>query len=82
MKYICLDCGEVFDEPAYWEERHGFDYGPFEKWSGCPYCGESYTKAYKCSDCGDWIFGEYIKTASGHRFCENCYTTMELGDED
>ena len=82
MKFICLDCNELFDEPSHWEERHGFDYGPFEQMSGCPYCGGSYVNAYKCDECDEWIIGDYIKTASGQRICENCYSTMELGGED
>lgn len=82
MTYVCLECNETFDEPAHWEERHGFDYGPFEHFTGCPYCGEPYTKAYRCGECGEIIIGQYAKTTSGHRFCENCYNIMELGEED
>lgn len=80
--YICLNCREVFSEPSYWEERHGFDYGPFEQWSGCPYCGEGYVKAKKCECCGEYIVGTYIQIDSGERFCKDCYCTMDLGDED
>ena len=80
--YVCLDCGRTFDEPDRWEEKHGFDYGPFESWSGCPYCGEGYTEAHKCDCCGKWIDGPYIKLENGDRICQNCYTTYELGDED
>lgn len=36
--YKCRECGAVFEEPHRWVERHGFDYGPFEKWSACPVC--------------------------------------------
>lgn len=39
MRYICAECGARFDEPHTYEEDHGFTYGPFEKWSVCPYCG-------------------------------------------
>ena len=80
--YICLNCGHIFQEPNRWEERHGLDYGPFESWSGCPYCGEEYTKVHKCDCCNKWIEGKYIKLESGERICENCYTTYELGEED
>lgn len=38
--YKCRECGATFEEPHRWEERHGFDYGPFEKWSACPCCGD------------------------------------------
>lgn len=80
--WVCTNCGHIFEEPHRWEERHGFDYGPFEKFSGCPECGESYIEAHKCDECGHWITGEYIKTVSGQRICENCYNVMEIGDED
>ena len=81
MMWVCTNCGHIFEEPYRWEERHGFDYGPFEKFSGCPKCGEPYAEAHKCDECDEWIWGEYIKTASGQRICENCYTTYELGEE-
>ena len=46
-KYKCRECGEYFDEPHCWVERHGFTYGPFEHWSACPYCGScDYDEAY------------------------------------
>ena len=45
--YKCRECGEYFDEPHCWVERHGFTYGPFEHWSACPYCGScDYDEAY------------------------------------
>ena len=80
--WICTNCGHIFEEPRRWEERHGFDYGPFEKFSGCPECGEPYVKAHECDCCGKWIDGRYIKLESGERICENCYTTYELGEEE
>lgn len=40
MEYICEECGERFEEPHTYEERHGFTHGPFERWSVCPYCGD------------------------------------------
>lgn len=42
--YKCKDCGEVFDEPQEYVERHGFDDGFAERWSCCPYCGGSYAE--------------------------------------
>lgn len=45
--YKCRECGEYFDEPHCWVERHGFTYGPFEHWSACPCCGScDYDEAY------------------------------------
>ena len=80
--YVCLDCEHIFSEPNYWRETHGLDCGPYEDFDGCPICGGAYATAYECNECGGWITGEYVKTAGGHRICENCYHTMEIGDED
>ena len=80
--FICTNCGRTFEEPEYWEEQHGLDCGPYEKWSGCPYCHGAYAKAHPCACCQEYIEGAYIKLESGERICENCYTTYELGDED
>lgn len=79
--YVCLECGEVFEELAQWEETHGFQDGLYEQFSGCPYCHSAYTKAFKCDCCEDWIQNAYIKTDDGKRYCENCYCHMELGEE-
>lgn len=80
--FVCTNCGEVFEDPDCWEEGHGLDYGPFEQWSGCPACGESYVEAYKCDCCDEWITGRYIKTDNDQRICEDCYKVMDVGDED
>jgi hypothetical protein len=85
-KFICLECGHVFDEEdiATWEENRGEYWGVMcsETVSGCPNCYGSYAKTYKCNCCDTWIDGEYIKLKSGERVCENCYITYELGEED
>ena len=39
--YKCRCCLRTFDEPHEYYETHGFNYGPAERWSVCPYCGES-----------------------------------------
>lgn len=80
--FVCIECGHVFEEPQYWEERHGFDYGPGEEWSGCPECGSSYTRTYECDCCGEWITGKYVKTEDGYRYCSECYFEHDIGDED
>lgn len=36
--YKCRECGEYFDEPHIYEERHGFTHGPFEQIAECPCC--------------------------------------------
>jgi hypothetical protein len=80
--WVCVNCGHVFEEPACWDERHGFDHGPFERLSGCPRCFESYVEAHRCDCCGEWITGSYIKLESGERICDDCYMPMDLGDEN
>ena len=46
--YVCDNCGEVFDEPAEWIERHsvGGPYDPdyLEPMTGCPACGCGYSE--------------------------------------
>lgn len=82
MEYVCIECGEVFDEPIHWEEKHGLDTPPYEQWSGSPCCHGAYAEARKCDCCDEWITGIYIKTENDQRICENCYRVMEVGDED
>lgn len=40
--YKCLECGHTFDRPGTYEESHGFNYGPSEVWSVCPFCKENH----------------------------------------
>lgn len=79
--FVCCECGNVFEEPVYWEETHNLDAPPYEQWSGCPHCGGSYAETYECDCCGDWITGDYVKTDNGERYCENCIVHYELGEE-
>lgn len=80
--FICLDCGAIFCDTKHYVEKHNLDTPPYEEWNGCPMCGGSYAEAHECDECEHWITGEYIKTASGRRVCENCYSVMDLGEED
>lgn len=82
IMFVCVECGNLFKDPVYWVERHGLDSPPYEHWSGSPCCFANYTEANECDCCGEWITGNYIKIEDGKRYCENCYITMELGDED
>lgn len=81
MPYVCLDCQHIFEETKRYVETHGLDTPPYEEIDGCPRCGGAYATAHECNECGHWITGEYIKTTSGQRICENCYNSYELGDE-
>ena len=79
--YVCLECREVFEEPIQWTETHGLEHGPYEEFSGCPYCHSTYTKARKCDCCDEWITDTYIKTDDGKRYCENCHCHMDIEEE-
>ena len=80
--FVCIECGRTFEEPIYWEERHGLDSPPYEQYSGCPHCQGSYVEAYECDCCNKWITTEtYIKTEDNKRYCENCFCILNLGDE-
>ena len=80
--FVCIECGRTFEEPVYWTERHGLDAPPYERLSGCPHCQGSYTEAYECDCCNEWITTEtYVKTEDGKRYCEDCFCLFNLGDE-
>lgn len=70
MMYRCENCGHLFEEgeQAVWEERHGFDTPPYEKWSGCPICKCDYEEVHQCKECGDWH--TYDELYEG--WCEKC----------
>ena len=78
--FVCIDCGKTFEEPKYWEETHGLDHGPYERWSGCPHCYGAYVETYQCDCCGEWITDTYI-IINKDRYCQDCYRTVELGEE-
>lgn len=49
--YICESCEAEFDEPEIYYETHGFEFGPYEKFSVCPFCaGREYHIKEKKSD--------------------------------
>lgn len=39
--YKCNECRCEFEYPEEYYEKHGFSYGPYERWSVCPYCGST-----------------------------------------
>ena len=80
--FVCYDCEKTFYEPKIWINTHGLDTPPYERYSGCPYCGGAFTEAYKCDCCDELIVGPYIKLKNEERICENCYIAYELGGED
>jgi hypothetical protein len=69
--YICNECGLVFEEPYVYEERHGLDHPPYEKWSVCPRCRETnFCEAQECKRCGT-LCGEL-----NEGLCDVCYEDM------
>ena len=68
--YKCTECGNLFEEgeQATWEETHGLDSPPNEKWSGCPVCKGGYEEVYKCDSCGDWHSEDELYEG----WCEDC----------
>ena len=81
MVYVCFDCGTLFSDPKRWVEAHGLPEPPYEEWYGCPFCGGTYTEAFECDNCGNYITDSYIKLEDGSRYCHECYCEFELGDE-
>ena len=70
MMFRCCECGNLFEEgeQAVWEERHGLDSPPYEKWSGCPVCKGSYEEVHQCKECGDW----HTENELYDGWCEKC----------
>ena len=72
MMYKCRECGNLFEEgeQATWEETHGLDSPPYEKFSGCPVCKGDYEKVHQCKKCGDWHSEDELYEYEG--WCEKC----------
>lgn len=70
MMYRCCECGNLFEEgeQAVWEETHGLDSQPYEKWSGCPVCGGDFEEVHQCKECGDWHYEDELYDG----WCEKC----------
>ena len=68
--YKCTECGNLFEEgeQAVWEERHGLDSPPYEKFSGCPICHGDYEEVHKCKECGVWHTEDELYGG----LCEKC----------
>lgn len=77
--YVCLCCGELFEEPCEYDERH-LEYPPYERWAVSPCCFDGYVSATKCSQCGDYIRDDYIVLSNGNPVCQNCYDIKHLDE--
>lgn len=82
MQYICTNCGETFDTPYRYNERHGFTHGPFENFSVCPHCGDpGYEPCKICDNCGKPMAESEANDVviNGHNaeVCNKCYDDIE-----
>ena len=70
MMYRCCECGNLFEEgeQAVWEETHGLDSPPYEKWSGCPVCKGDYEEVHQCKECEEWHTEDELYDG----WCEKC----------
>lgn len=70
MAYKCLDCGHIFEdgEQIMWEESHGFDVSPHEKFCGCPLCKGEYEETTPCEICGS----EHLEEELNCGVCDEC----------
>ena len=70
MMYKCENCGHLFEEgeQAVWEEKHGFDYGPYEERRGCPMCMGDYEELHQCKGCDEWHADDEMYDD----WCEEC----------
>lgn len=64
--YICLECGEMFEDFTTWTEPHG------EQLCGCPYCKGAYEEAKECVVCGEY----YLEEDLTNGVCEDCAERM------
>lgn len=71
--YICLDCGNVFDEPKILKESHGFHDGYYESLYYCPECLGDYEEACICDKCGEII----PESESENGLCPLCSNEFE-----
>ena len=70
MMFRCESCGNLFEEgeQAVWEELHGLDSPPYEKFSGCPVCKGDYEEVHQCKKCGEWRYDDELYDG----WCEKC----------
>lgn len=71
--YICVECGQVFEEPDVFYEHHPYGMGyAEERWRVCPRCGEAgFVKAKMCDCCGEYV----AELTDG--LCDACYEEEE-----
>jgi DNA-directed RNA polymerase subunit RPC12/RpoP len=72
MSYICLDCGNIFEEGEQitFQENMGEHFGVScsKKISGCPLCGGEYEESTPCVFCGS----EHLEEDLNGGLCDEC----------
>lgn len=72
MSYICLDCGNIFEEGEQitFQENMGEHFGEkvYKKITGCPICGGEYEESTPCSICGS----EHLEEDLNGGLCDEC----------
>lgn len=73
--YKCVSCGNIFEEgeQAVWEETHGLERPPYEKFCSCPSCGDDFEGAKRCVVCG----GYFLEDELNDGICDNCLFNLE-----
>ena len=79
--FICTDCGCIFERPKVVTERHGLGEPPYEKLEICPECGGAFVPVKRCNYCGEVIADQFVETANGLLFCDNCYCERNIEDD-
>lgn len=72
MSFVCIDCGEVFEDPAFFEFGFDHEFG-CEKWvqAGCPSCQSAdIVEANSCPKCG------HAKLPDAH-LCKDCAADLK-----
>ncbi len=70
--FICLDCGNVFDEPNTYIEHHPYGDGYVnEEFGYCPHCNGDYAEAVQCEQCGEYYIEEDMHDSIMCNACAN-----------
>jgi hypothetical protein len=70
--YICLECGELFEQPLRYKEECGEDN------TCCPSCKGDYVQTFRCDECGEWIDSKEYYKVKNKRYCEECCVKLNL----
>lgn len=72
MAYICLDCGNIFEEGEQitFQENMGEHFGEkvYKKITGCPICGGEYEESTPCAICGS----QHLEEDLNGGLCDEC----------